>query len=74
MNSDCSLKFDSISERDFSIGLFSSEGVRITGVLNMDQFIDFLDISINVLICFINIFSFSFVGVYQNSDSECDFI
>lgn len=40
MNSDCSLKFDigrdSISERDFSIGLFSSEGVRITGVLNMD--------------------------------------
>lgn len=40
MNSDCLLKLDidrdSISERGFSIGLFSSEDVKITGVLNMD--------------------------------------
>lgn len=76
MNSDCPSKLDtdrdSTSERGFSTGLSSSEGVKTTGASNMDQSTDSLDISTNVSTCSINTSSLSLVGVYQNSDSECD--
>eukprot|EP00105_Crassostrea_gigas_P023930 XP_011443995.1 PREDICTED: coiled-coil domain-containing protein 130 homolog [Crassostrea gigas] len=76
MNSDCPLKLDtdrdSTSERGSSTGLSSSEDVKTTGASNMDQSTDSLDISTNVSTCSINTSSLSLVGVYQNSDSECD--
>lgn len=76
MNSDCPLKLetdrDSISESDCSTGLSSSEGVTNASASNMDQSTDSLDISTNLPTSSTNMSSLSLVGVYQNSDSECD--
>lgn len=76
MNSDCPSKLetdrDSISKSDCSTGLSSSEGVTNTRASNMDQSTDSLDISTDVPPSSTNMSSLSLVGVYQNSDSECD--